>query len=585
MKKICCLMLCLLLALAAPLSALAEPQSWLLPLTKRGDAEKSAEAVMTVHMDPEAVQAVIDWYFDARLKSYDELAESWAVYSEEQGEAAGETDALSSLYESYIQPAKKSLNTTRAMIKAYVPGAAALADASEILVRSGENLSAWEYRVDGTSWFTLNLIVRPEEGDVLLTSDLFPSCALSIPQDGGLADVSGEAYQLLKVWQELLPTLSEYEGFDLLGQVYEADAQALALLEAEGLAHREGDALVYEHTVSLPGAYDSIPDETEDALYERRAMDVDERLYRLYDLTAPLRADVTASAAFDFQEEEEASDALPVLGEDPTNEEYWNAYSEYAHLMIRNSTQTTTQTRRVALENGEITKETTVTVSTHYEPLADETGVIEKLREHFSYFRDYEDYEVVSRYVSRHTPTAYENHRMPTDYREEVLLLDTGAENEILFTYTTIYHNSGFEDEEESVELRLNRTDEGQQWTLTIPMGLIGGGEGEEPLRLTLSLDNDVTRMDMILSMLGKDLGGIHTEYAYSDEPAALPEVSGLTIIPYDDEEALKTLYADFHAVGISKLNRQILTGLPNEAQSLIVPLLGVVTALGQNAK
>ena len=64
MKKVLCLLLCLVLALAAPLSALSEPQSWLLPLTKRGDSVKSAEAVMTLHMDPEAMQAVFDWYYE-----------------------------------------------------------------------------------------------------------------------------------------------------------------------------------------------------------------------------------------------------------------------------------------------------------------------------------------------------------------------------------------------------------------------------------------------------------------------------------------------------------------------------------------
>ena len=58
--------------------------------------------------------------------------------------------------------------------------------------------------------------------------------------------------------------------------------------------------------------------------------------------------------------------------------------------------------------------------------------------------------------------------------------------------------------------------------------------------------------------------------------------MSGLTVVPFDDDEALKALYADFHAVGIPKLNRQIMTSLPAGTQALIVPLLGVVTTLGQ---
>lgn len=595
MKKVLCLLLCLVLALAAPLSALAEPQSWLLPLTKRGDAVKSAEAVMTAHIDPEAVNAVMDWYYDKQLQSYEELAKSWAAYYEEQykeqEEAPDETNEFDSFYDSYIQAAKKNLNTARATVKAYVPGAAALADASEILVHSGENLSAWEYRVDGTSWFTVNLISRPEEGDALLTSDLFPSCALSIPLRVSSFDASGESVQkLLALWQELLPTLAEYEGFDLLGQMYEADVQALALLEAEGLAHREGDALVYESTVSLPGAYDSIPDETENALYQRRAMDVDERVYRLFDLTAPLQTSASSSLSFDLQEEEGASDTLPVLGEDATYEEYMNAYSEYMRLMFRNRTQTTTQTRRVTLENGEITNETTVTVATHYEPLIDETGTLEKLKEmykeRYGYsLSDFTDYESTNSYVTRHTPTAYEYRRTPVDYMEELLLLDTGAENEIVFTYETIYRNSGVEDEVITAKVLLTRTDEGQQWTVTIPMGRLGGDEGEEPLRVALSLDNDINWMNLALSMLGRELGSIRAEYAYSDEPAPVPDVSGLTVIPNGDTEAMKALYAELRTVAVPKLTRLITTGLPKGAKGLIMPLLGLVASLGQIGK
>lgn len=581
MKKICCLLLCLMLTLAAPISALAEPQSWLLPLTKRGDSVQSAEAVMTLHIDPEAVLAVIDWYYDRELESYEELAKSWAEYYEEQEDTAEETDSSAAFYDSYIKSMKQSLNTARATAKAYIPAAAALADASEILIRSGEGISGYEFRVDGSSWFILNLISRPEEGDALLTSDLFPSCALSIPQAEAQSTASAEGVQkLLGVWQELLPTLPEYEGFDLLGQLYEADVQALSLLEAEGLAHREGDALVYEYTVSRPGAYDSIPDETEDALYQRRAMDVDERVYKLYDLIAPLREYAAASSASSFWEEEGSSDTLPELGEDATDEEYADAYGDYVRLTFKNRTQTTTQTRRVTLENGEITNETTVTVSTHYEPLADETGTLEKLKERYDL--SFTDYESTSGFVSRHTPTTYEYRRIPTDYIEDVLLLDTGAENEITFTAVTIYHNSGVEDEVIPVELRLTRTDDGQQWTVTAPVQMTADAE---PLLLTLSLDNDVTRMDMVLSMLGRELGSIRAEYAYSEAPAALPDVSGLTVIPYDDTEAMKALYAELRTVGVPKLTKLITTGLPKGAKGLIAPLLGAVAALGQMGK
>ena len=222
MKKICCLLLCLMLTLAAPLSALAEPQSWLLPFVKRGDTVQSGEAVMTVHVDPDAVQAVMNRYYDMMMDTYDEMAKTWAANDKEQEEAPDRTD----FYDSYIKSAKQSLNTARATAKAYIPAAAALADASEILIRSGENLSAYEFRVGGAPWLTLNLISRPEEGDALLTSDLFPSCALSIPQAGAQSSASAEGVQkLLSVWQELLPTLPEYEGFDLLGQAYEADVQ------------------------------------------------------------------------------------------------------------------------------------------------------------------------------------------------------------------------------------------------------------------------------------------------------------------------------------------------------------------------
>lgn len=581
MKKICCLLLCLMLTLAAPLSALAEPQSWLLPFVKRGDTVQSGEAVMTVQADPEAVLAVVDWYYDRELESYEELAKSWAEYYEEQEEAAEEAD----YYDSFIKSMKQSLNTARATAKAYIPAAAALADASEILIRSGEGISGYEFRVDGNSWFTLNLISRPEEGDTLLTSDLFPSCALSIPQAEAQSNASVEGVQkLLGVWQELLPTLPEYEGFDLPGQTYEADVQVLNLLEAEGLAHREGDALVYEYTVSRPGAYDSIPDETEDALYQRRAMDVDERVYRLYDLIAPLREYAAASSASSFGEEEGASDTLPELGENATDEEYADAYGDYLRLTFKNRTQTTTQTRRVVLENGEITNETTVTLSTHYEPLNDETGTIEKLREHYPYFPEYEDYESVTGYTARHTPTALEYRRTPNDYVEEVLRMDTSAENEILFSFTDFYDGSGGTYQTMNLELLLTRADEGQQWTLTVPMDTVMG-EGAEPFRMILSMENDMHWVDISLSMLGKDLGNIHAEYAWSEEPAPVPDVSGLTVIPNGDTEAMKALYAELRTVAVPKLTKLITTGLPKGAQGLIVPLLGAVAALGQMGK
>ena len=591
MKKVLCLLLCLMLTLAAPLSALAEPQSWLLPFVKRGDTVQSGEAVMTVQADPEAVLAVIDWYYDRELESYEELAKSWAEYYEEQEDTAEETDSSAAFYDSYIKSMKQSLNTARATAKAYIPGAAALANASEILIRSGENLSAYEFRVGGAPWLTLNLISRPEEGDALLTSDLFPSCALSIPLRVSSFDASGESVQkLLALWQELLPTLAEYEGFDLLGQMYEADVQALALLEAEGLAHREGDALVYEYTVSQPGAYDSIPDETEDALYQRRAMDVDERVYKLYDLIAPLREYAAASSASSFWEEEGASDTLPELGEDATDEEYADAYGDYVRLTFKNRTQTTTQTRRVVMENGEITNETTVTVATHYEPLIDETGTLEKLKEmykeRYGYsLSDFTDYESTNSYVTRHTPTALEYRRMPNDYTEEVMRLDMSAENEIAFSYTSIYHSAADDyAEETTLELLLTRTDEGQQWALTVPMDTVMG-EGAEPFRMILSMENDMHWVDISLSMLGKDLGNIHAEYAWSEEPAPVPDVSGLTVIPNGDAEAMKALYAELRTVAVPKLTKLITTGLPKGAQGLIVPLLGAVAALGQMGK
>ncbi|MBQ6256897.1 MAG: hypothetical protein IJJ60_09955, partial [Clostridia bacterium] len=192
------------------------------------------------------------------------------------------------------------------------------------------------------------------------------------------------------------------------------------------------------------------------------------------------------------------------------------------------------------------------------------------------------DYETTNSFVSRHTPTAYEYHRAPTDFMEETFRLDTGAENVIVFTYETIYHNSGVEDEVITAEVRLTRTDEGQQWTVTAPVQMTADAE---PLRVTLSLDNDVTRMDMTLSMLGKELGSIRAEYAYSEAPAALPDVSGLTVIPYDDTEAMKALYAELRTVAVPKLTKLITTGLPKGAKGLIVPLLAAVASLGQIGK
>ena len=239
----------------------------------------------------------------------------------------------------------------------------------------------------------------------------------------------------------------------------------------------------------------------------------------------------------------------------------------------------------MVLENGEITNETTVTLSTHYEPLNDETGTIEKLREHYPYFPEYEDYESVTGYTARHTPTLYEYRRMPNDYTEEVMRLDMSAENEIAFSYTSIYHSAADDyAEETTLELLLTRTDEGQQWALTVPMDTMMG-EGAEPFRMILSMENDMHWVDISLSMLGKDLGNIHAEYAWSEEPAPVPDVSGLTVIPNGDAEAMKALYAELRTVAVPKLTKLITTGLPKGAQGLIVPLLGAVAALGQMGK
>jgi hypothetical protein len=61
--------------------------------------------------------------------------------------------------------------------------------------------------------------------------------------------------------------------------------------------------------------------------------------------------------------------------------------------------------------------------------------------------------------------------------------------------------------------------------------------------------------------------------------------VSGLTVIPNGDAEAMKALYAELRTVAVPKLTRLITTGLPKGAQGLIVPLLGAVAALGQMGK
>ena len=61
--------------------------------------------------------------------------------------------------------------------------------------------------------------------------------------------------------------------------------------------------------------------------------------------------------------------------------------------------------------------------------------------------------------------------------------------------------------------------------------------------------------------------------------------MSSLTVIPYDDTEAMKALYAELRTVAVPKLTRLITTGLPDGAKALIVPLLGAVAALGQTGQ
>ena len=561
MKKACCLFLCLLLALAAPLSGLTEPQSWLLPFTKHGDTVQSGQAAVTVKIDPEAVSAAVDWYYDIQLKSYDELAKTANLHFD-------------------IEDLKRPLSAARAAAKAYVPAAAVLADSAEIRIQSGEGLTCCILQVNGAPWFTLNLIARPEE-DTLLTSDLFPACAVSLPQNdsltSGLSGDSAEAYQtLMECWQELLPMLPEFVGFDLLGQSYAAAAQTMAFLEAGGSARREGDKLIYDAEGPLTADGDILANDPMDGLFSRHELDVDERLYRLYTLFARLGREALArnmSSSADFWQEEGAADTLPVLSEDATDADYTQAVTEYLRLWYANEVKTTSVRQHTVLENGTFTLEYTTTETTHHEVKGD-AETIRKLMERYETLADREqDEETASTTALLLTPT-WTEFRFTDDYGDEnSLRLDTGAENEILFTYTrpTV-----------GLELLLTRTEEGQQWILTIPLDTLTGEENADPIRMTVSMDNDVRWMTIALNMLGMELGVIRAEYTYSEEPAPVPDVSGLTVIPSDDPEALQALAADLRAVGIPQLTRLIATGLPDGAQGIIVPLLGLVTSLAQ---
>ncbi|MBR4428862.1 MAG: hypothetical protein IKS78_05845, partial [Clostridia bacterium] len=264
---------------------------------------------------------------------------------------------------------------------------------------------------------------------------------------------------------------------------------------------------------------------------------------------------------------------LPALPEDASDADYTEAVNEYIRLWYAHAVTTASLRQHAVLENGTFTLAYTITETTHHEVKGD-AETIQKLMERYETLADWEpDDETDSTTVLVLTPTALE-FRFTDDYGDEnVLRLDTGAENEILFTYTrpTV-----------GLELLLTRTEEGQQWILTIPLDTLTGEENAGPIQMTVSMDNDVRWMTIALNMLGMELGVIRAEYTYSEEPAPVPDVSGLTVIPSDDPEALQALAADLRAVGIPQLTRLIATGLPDGAQGLIVPLLGLVTSLAQ---
>ena len=561
-------MLVYLLCLMLPVSALAEPLPWLRPFIDRM-ANASSDTVMTFQADGEGFLAMANDIIDSYRQQYASLADTYELYSYMDEDEAAD----------YLASIERQLNLQRTAWKAYAPAIAALLNETAVTITSATGSALYDVSIGGQHWFSLGIIDR-EDGTALLTSDLFPSYALTLEESNAVS--LSDSFNLdSTAVQAILSRLPELEDYNILHSLYDAYEKGLTSLEADGLAQREGDELVYSVSNTWEG--DSLlPINDMDAMRQRFPQDtlnLDERtlwLFGLFDQTA---------AEEEAQEDLEAEEVTepPILTDFSTELEQIEALRYYRGLgwTVNQSVQ-----RRYAMTENEITYETDETYSSHYhfDQTLGDAETMKILTEEYPWILEDYDNSIITGRAFRLTPDTLEYHKIG-DYSEAVLAIDATEENEILLTATSVivYMN---EEQEETSSLRLTRDEEGQEWILTTD-GMYNLAASIGSPIISMRFDNGVNFIESALRFSGmeKPLAVMRGDVHYAEEARPTPNADSLTVVSVENQEAIKALAAELRKVGVTKLNTLILTALPSDAAGLRTPLLAITAALSQLGK
>ena len=581
MKKQLSRFLCVFLCLLLPAGAWAEPLPWLRPWLERMEATDHSHSVFTMEADGSMIVALAEEILNQTIAAYEAYQQT--------GPDGEENEEWTEMISASKREAQLQLQAWRT----YGPALAALANATEITLDAGEGWSAYDISVNGNHAATFTVITDAETGKAHLISDLFPSYALEMDGRiensalGSLLGVTVDAEQPLAnlTPEDMRALAAEYQDFDFLAQFSGAYRQALLRLLDEGEARREGEKVVYVVTDEYHGAYSPNGGSSDrvDELMLGHQLDTDPRLNRVIDFAQYLRARMTISPE---APEEYTDEPLPELPDGPTEDELTEAmYRYWDQLQARADRETvTTVTQRYELEGEEVTWECTAVSEFHDQ--AEETGTVKKLLEHFPHLQRQRDSVSKTIRAWRLTPVSLEHHASDGSFGERILKIDASLPDEIRLGVTSYYYYSGYEDEEEqNVSFVLQRTEEGQHWDLSTDMADETDGMGN--IRLTVDYDNGMSRVEEALYLADqeKPLLKIGGRVDYAQESAAAPDISGLTVVPYGDDEGQKECYAEMNKVAKPRFVTLILTGLPTDARPLMTVLLAAVNQLFQGMR
>lgn len=563
MYKLFTRMLCLLLCLLLPVSALAEPLPWLEPiLNSRLEEEKEGSMAITAAADGAGVMRLIDFYMD-----YMEMQIQYLYGDMGWGDEETRDEVLRAFRTGY--------ENTRKLASGYVPAACALAEHAELTAVYAGNEIHYELRVDGKPWFGFCLISQ-DDGLMYLTSeDLFPSYAVKIDvrqmyEEMGLRTEPGGSLAYRDQANAIAASVlnGEYNDFNLLESVLDAAGKGLGLLEQEGLARREDGTLVYEYAGSSKGGRRVKASRMEEMLKEQ-TVDMDPRLGQLL------------SAVFARQAENQESETEENGGSDI------HQLVDRVEGLLAQATQRSTYSVRYALTGDELTVTGLRTEETGISlPESKENNAVGQWLQRFAG----RDSRQESTLACKLTPASVELAMEENGVSSQLSL--SAEENEIQAHYQAVYADEGTQ---VRAALLLTRDENGQQWEIAAaqPMYSYRTVNGEtavdymdDPMeiRLGIGLDNRGENMEMALftSMSGEN--ALMTLFRKTGPGMDTPfEPVDLSALKESENES--GFWKEIRTVAAPRLNRLILTGLPADARALMTPLLGAVTTLVSYAK